>query len=158
MQCWTKKAFNDIQHPRGYVMFGSTPSDVMVMEQGGPKKMKFKDIKFNNTIRPEGIQALVMFKDYELSIIKNEASYGNAQGLYEIAVFKDNEQTELPGITEEGDTVKGFLTESDVEGIIKKMHLISGTDPKTTEYPVDTKDTQGTRMDDSYYYFRKESN
>ena len=70
------------------------------------------------------------FKDYELSIIKNEASYGNAQGLYEIAVFKGNDQTELPGITEEGDTVKGFLTEGDVEGIIKKMHLISGADPE----------------------------
>ena len=51
-------------------------------------------------------------------------------GLYEIAVFKGNDQVELPGITEEGDTVKGFLTEGDVLGIIKKMHLVSGADPE----------------------------
>ena len=86
--------------------------------------MKFNDIKFNNTIRPEGIKALVKFKDYELSIIKNEASYGNAQGLYEIAVFKGKNMIEMPGITEEGDTVKGFLSENDVEGIIEKMEAI----------------------------------
>lgn len=132
MDLWTrkKKFTNDIQHLRGHVMFGSTPIDVMDMEQGGSKKMKFKDLKFNNTIQPKGIQALVKFKDYELSIIKNEASYGNAQGLYEIAVFKGNDQTELPGITEQGDTVKGFLTEGDVEATIKKMHLVSGADPE----------------------------
>ena len=52
-------------------------------------------------------------------------------GLYEIAVFSGNDQIEMPGITEEGDTVKGFLSESDVESIIKKMHLVSGADPET---------------------------
>jgi len=40
--------------------------------------------------------------------------------LYEIAVFKDEDQVEMPGITEEGDTVKGFLKESDVD----RYHLI----------------------------------
>ena len=91
---------------------------------------KFEDIPFTDTAVPKGIQALVKFKDYELSIIKNESSYGNVMGLYEIAVFKGNNQVELPGITEEGDTVKGFLSESDVESIIKKMHLVSGADPE----------------------------
>lgn len=92
--------------------------------------MKFKDIPFNETKIPKGIQALMKFKDYELSIVKNSSSYGNAQGLYEIAVFKGNDQVELPGITEQGDTVKGFLSEGDVMGIIKKMHLVSGADPE----------------------------
>ena len=119
--------------------------------------MKFKDIPFNETKIPKGIQAMLKFNKFDLSIIKNESSYGNKMSLYEIAVFSGDTQIEMPGITEEGDTVKGFLSESDVEGIIKKMLLVTGTDPKTTEYPVDTKDTQGTRMDDSYYYFRKES-
>tara|TARA_B100001057_G_scaffold300327_1_gene300475 strand:+ start:695 stop:985 length:291 start_codon:yes stop_codon:yes gene_type:complete len=90
----------------------------------------FDQIKFNETAIPKGIQALIKFANYELSIVKNDASYGNASGLYEIAVFKGNGQVELPGITEEGDTVKGFLNEGDVMGIIKKMHLVSGADPE----------------------------
>jgi len=90
----------------------------------------FDQIKFNETKIPKGIQALMKFKDYELSIVKNSSSYGSSEGLYEIAVFKGNNQVEMPGITEEGDTVKGFLSEGDVMGIIKKMHLVSGADPE----------------------------
>jgi len=82
---------------------------------------KFEDIPFTDTAVPKGIQALVKFKDYELSIIKNESSYGNVMGLYEIAVFKGNNQVELPGITEEGDTVKGFLTQNDLMTTIDTM-------------------------------------
>lgn len=87
--------------------------------------MKFKDIVFENTSMPKGIQSILSFGEYELSIIQNTSSYGNSQGLYEIAVFKDNAQVEMPGITEVGDTIKGFLSESDVEGIIKKMQTIT---------------------------------
>ena len=90
----------------------------------------FADIPFKETTMPKGVQALLSFGEYELSIIKNEGSYGGKQGLYEIAVFKGNYQVELPGITEQGDTVKGFLSEDEVEGIIKKMHLVSGADPE----------------------------
>ena len=102
------------------------------VEQRGTKKMKtFADIPFKETTMPKGTQALLSFGgEYELSIIQNEASYGNAQGLYEIAVFKDNDQIELPGITQEGDTVKGFLTKDEVVGIVKKMHLVTGEDPE----------------------------
>lgn len=87
--------------------------------------MKFEDIDFKETLVPKGIQAILPFGDYELSIIQNESSYGHQQGLYEIAVFKDNEQVEMPGITNEGDTIKGFLTKEDVVSIIKKMVFIS---------------------------------
>ena len=102
------------------------------VEQRGPEIMKtFADIPFKETTMPKGTQALLSFGgEYELSIIQNEASYGNAKGLYEIAVFKDNDQVELPGITKEGDTVKGYLTEDEVLGIIKKMHLITAADPE----------------------------
>ena len=88
--------------------------------------MKFKDIQFNETMTPPGVQALIKFKDYELSIVQNSVSYGGKMYLYEIAVFKDGELTELPGITEPGDSVKGFLTESAVEAIITKMYSITG--------------------------------
>ena len=91
--------------------------------------MKFADLKFKNTTMPDGIQSIVHYGDYELSIVKNEMSYGNAQGKYEIAVFNDVDQVELPGITEEGDTVKGWLTEEDVSGIMIKMHSFTGKEP-----------------------------
>jgi hypothetical protein len=92
--------------------------------------MKMKNFKMLPTEMPKGIQAILDFGKYELSIIQNECSYGNKQGLYEIAVFKDNEQCELPGVTEPGDTVKGFLTENDVDVILKKMYLITGQEPQ----------------------------
>jgi len=88
------------------------------------------NFKMLPTEMPKGIQAILNFGEYELSIVQNESSYGNKQGLYEIAVFKDNGQVELPGITAEGDTVKGFLTEDDVDCIIKKLYSITGVEPK----------------------------
>jgi hypothetical protein len=36
----------------------------------------------------------------------------------------------MPGITNEGDTVKGWLTESDVDAIISKMYFLTGTTPR----------------------------
>ena len=92
--------------------------------------MKLKDFKLLETNVPKGVQAIIDFGKYELSIIQNEVSYGNKQGLYEIAVFKDNEQTELPGITAEGDSVKGNLTEADIDAIIKKMYFLTGNEPR----------------------------
>ena len=95
------------------------------------KKMTFEDIPFKETEMPKGIQSILKFgEDYELSIVKSDFSYGGKSGLYEIAVFKGDGQVNLPGITEDNDTVKGFLNEGDVMGIIKKMHLISGADPE----------------------------
>jgi hypothetical protein len=91
--------------------------------------MKLADFKLLPTETPKGVQAMLNFGDYELSIIQNEMSYGNAAGLFEIAVFKNDNMVELPGITEKGDTVKGFLTEDDVDAIIKKMHLVTGIEP-----------------------------
>lgn len=92
--------------------------------------MKMNNFKMIPTSMPMGVQAILDFGKYELSIIQNESSYGNKQGLYEIAVFKNGEQCELPGVTEPGDTVKGFLTETDVDVILKKMYLITGQEPQ----------------------------
>lgn len=92
--------------------------------------MKLANFELMETEMPKGVQAILEFGNYELSVVKNEASYGNKQGLFEIAVFKDGEQHEMPGITNEGDTVKGRLTESEVDAIIKKMYLITGVEAK----------------------------
>ena len=86
--------------------------------------MKFKDIVFTETSIPKGIQALIQFGEYELSIIRNEMSYGGPL-LYEIEVYQGDNQVELPGITEEGDTVIGWLNESNIEGLMTKMFTIT---------------------------------
>jgi len=89
--------------------------------------MKLANLDMKQTISPLGVQAKVKFSGFMLSIIQNEVSYGGSKGLYEIAVFSEDSQVELPGITAKGDTVKGFLTESDVDAILTKMHTITGT-------------------------------
>jgi hypothetical protein len=50
--------------------------------------------------------------------------------LYEIAVFEGGSQIELPGVTAPGDTVKGYLTESDIDAIISKMYFLTGNTPR----------------------------
>ena len=96
--------------------------------------MNFNELEFKETETPKGIQALVQFGRYELSVIRNEMSYGSKQGLYEISVSqyckmtKSRLQCELPGITREGDTVQGFLCEDGLDVILKKMTTISGSD------------------------------
>ena len=95
--------------------------------------MRFNNLKFINTTVPKGVQARVDFGKYELSIVKNEVSYGNKQGKYEIAVFEGDDQVELPGITAEGDTVKGYLDETDVGAILMKLFAVTGKEGVNVE-------------------------
>lgn len=95
----------------------------------GTRIMNLKNINFKNTDMPKGVQAMLGFGEYKLSIIQNETSYGSGKGLYEIGVFKNNDMVAMPGITAEGDTVKGFLSEAEVDVIIKKMHMVTGLEP-----------------------------
>lgn len=73
---------------------------------------------------PNGTQAETQIGPYTVSIITG--GYGTAAKPYEIGVFLDNDLQELPGITAEGDTVKGYLDASDVNSILKKIHLLAG--------------------------------
>ena len=79
---------------------------------------------------PDPFQVRLAFGDYELSIVKHKGSYGGEMGLYEIGVFKDSLMEEMTGITEDGDTVKGFLSKDEVDGIIIKMFTLTGKEPK----------------------------
>ena len=89
--------------------------------------MRYGELEFMQTRAPEGIQAVVSYgDDYELSIVRNTMSYGYKQGLYEIAVFFQGEQHELQGVTNEGDSVKGFLSEQEVDAIMLKMMALTG--------------------------------
>ena len=92
--------------------------------------MKLADFEMMKTTSPNGVQVILSFGGkYDLSIVQNELSYGNKQGLYEIAVIKNGSFKIMPGITDEGDTVKGWLTEKDVDNIIKKMYTITMENP-----------------------------
>ena len=96
--------------------------------------MKFTDFKMlRKERRSNGSQAVLDFGKYHLSIIND--GYGSEQGLYEIGVFAATDgvargMTELPGITAEDDSVKGNLTEADVDAIILKLYTITGTEPR----------------------------
>ena len=87
-------------------------------------------LSFDTSKYHRGIQLVLDYKKYELSVIQHEGSYGGPQGLFEIMVSdKSGHGVELPGITAEGDTVKGFLTLEEVGGICKKLSTITGNDP-----------------------------
>ena len=86
--------------------------------------MKFQDIKFKSTDHNNGIQALLDFGKYQMSIVQHDYSYGGSKGLYEIGMFEGETMVEVPGVTEEGDTVKGFMSEDDIEEAIKKMESL----------------------------------
>ena len=86
--------------------------------------MKFTDLKFHQLY--DGVQSIVDYGKYQLSVVKHSGSYGGTRGLYEIAVFNDGNQVELPGITQDNDTVKGYLTQDDVNCILIKMTSITG--------------------------------
>lgn len=90
--------------------------------------MKFKDIEFKPFL--DGVSTKLNFGHLSLSIVKHSGSYGSSQGLYEIAMFNENDDMiEVPGITNEGDTVKGWLTESDVTDVLEQLHTKTGTNP-----------------------------
>ena len=77
-----------------------------------------------------GLQALIDFDSYQLSVVQHSGSYGGDQGLWEIGVFKGSDMVELPPVTVEGDTIRGFLTEDEVAEMIVKMIEITGNEPK----------------------------
>ena len=83
---------------------------------------QFNDLQFVKFL--DGVSARAVYGDFELSVVKHSGSYGNKDGLYEIAVFKGTEMVTMPGITEE--QVKGWLSEEEVTGIMKKMVAVGG--------------------------------
>ena len=75
-----------------------------------------------------GVQGVVEYGPYELSIVSHKYSYGGDKGLFEVGVFNDDGMVELPGITENNDTVKGYLTSDAVNAIMLKMTTITGSE------------------------------
>jgi hypothetical protein len=77
-----------------------------------------------------GLQCILDFgDDVELSIISGTGAYGGDRGLYEIAVLKNGEFAGLPGIVDVEEQVRGYLTEAEIDVIIKTMYLLTGKVP-----------------------------
>ena len=75
--------------------------------------MTFNDLKFEDWIDGVGVQAWVDFSNgYSTSVVRHTGSYGSDKGLFEIGVFHGNLMVDP---ADWGDTVKGWLNESDVE-------------------------------------------
>ena len=92
--------------------------------------LKLKDVQWNTTRVPAGKAATVSFgKEYKISIIQNDISYGGDKGLYEIAVLHNDVLAQLPGITNQNDTVAGYLTEDNVNNILIKMFTLTKITP-----------------------------
>ena len=58
---------------------------------------------------------------YSLSIVRHDGSYGGKKGLFEIMLLRNGEPYSLPPITNEEDTVSGFLSQSAVEELIETV-------------------------------------
>jgi hypothetical protein len=87
--------------------------------------MTFKELEFSDISATHGAgatQAYVEFENgYDLSVVNHKHSYGSGSGLYEIGCFFNNHMVDP---ADWGDTVKGWLNESDVEhwlNYIKKL-------------------------------------
>lgn len=92
--------------------------------------MKWSDIMWEKHQFTSAQHSRLSFGDeYALSIVQEL----NEPGLFEIAIFKDDEFIQLPGIHPEGDEllddVLRFQTQEEVVGIIRKLESITGKSP-----------------------------
>jgi len=95
-----------------------------VKEQKVSDFLLFKDEALKGT---EFMGTIVFDNQYELSIVRHESSYGGKMGLFEIMLSKSGNPTTLPPITEEYDTIKGFLKFEQVVEIIELVEDLPGT-------------------------------
>ena len=79
--------------------------------------MKFKDLKWRAHAEND-IQAWTEINGYDVSIVRNQLSYGGDKGLYEIGVYKGDKMSDPLGWE---DSVKGWLTP---EGVEKELDLM----------------------------------
>ena len=86
----------------------------------------FKDLNFeqfaNDPLSRTGKRARIHFDNgYGASVVSHTFSYGGSQGLYEIAVLKEDDITYDTPITSD---VVGHLTEDEVTEILSKIQQL----------------------------------
>jgi len=76
--------------------------------------VKFKNIVMEPTAVGEEQGMIRLDNGLEVSIVRNELSYGGKEGLYEMGVFEVGGKR-MKHIDEWGDQVKGWLTPEDID-------------------------------------------
>lgn len=92
--------------------------------------MRFTDLKFNPF--HDGVQAKVFFDNgFGASIIKHGGSYGNEQGLFELAVLSgDADEWSLCYSTPITDDVLGYQNDLDIETALEKIKKLKKWEEK----------------------------
>jgi hypothetical protein len=83
--------------------------------------VKFEDLNFTtiNESHMQGKRCRIEFNNgYGASVVSHDYSYGGKNGLYEVAVLKDNDICYDTPITND---VIGYLTEDEVSDILIKI-------------------------------------
>jgi hypothetical protein len=86
---------------------------------------EFKDLEFESLddLYMTGKKARIYFDNgYGASVVSHTMSYGGMQGLYELAVLKDDELHYTNPIAD-GD-VRGFLTKEDVSDLLIQIQKL----------------------------------
>ena len=89
--------------------------------------MTFNDLKFKDLPSMDGIQAIVKFENnYGSSVVKHMGSYGNKQGLSELAVIKydESDNWDIVYDTPITDDVLGYLTEDNVTDYLTQIEQL----------------------------------
>ena len=95
----------------------------------GVKEYKVSDYQmFDGDLKGNEYAGEIDFDNgYGLSIVSHKSSYGGDRGLFEIMLVRNGQPCSFPPITQEGDTVNGFLTKEKVEEIIQDVELLPAT-------------------------------
>lgn len=85
--------------------------------------MKISDLEFQSHPYMRGIHARHTFPNgYGISVVRTTASLGGRDGLYEVAVLKNNSICYDTPITND---ILGYQTEEDINNIINKIEVLS---------------------------------
>ena len=84
---------------------------------------EIKDVIVRTINGNSGVQTLVFFSNgYGASVVKHPWSYGNQEGLFEMAVLiGDKSKWEICYTTYITDDVLGYLTDADVASYLEKI-------------------------------------
>ena len=85
----------------------------------------FNDLEFKNMpAHYEGVQAIIKFDNgYGASIVRHKFSYGNEEGLYELAVLDSDDAIAYhTPVTED---VLGYLSKDDVTDALRQIQELS---------------------------------
>lgn len=80
----------------------------------------FNDLQFEQLDSLyNGVQCRIQFENgYGASVVKHDFSYGGKDGLYELAVTKDDDLCYTTPVTSD---VEGYLSEEDVTELLKQI-------------------------------------